>query len=74
MSKLCEQKLKNLGFTRYDWEDEGEEIIDHVLVKGHVVIEVTNLNKVEITTKGNYVELSQIDNTEKLEQLINLLS
>lgn len=74
MSVLCEQKLKNLGFTCYKWEDEGEEVVDHVLAKGNVVIEITNLSKVEITTKGNYIELSKIDNTDKLEQLINLLS
>lgn len=74
MSMLCEQKLKDLGFTRYSWEDDGEEIIDHVLSKGNVVIEITNLSKVEITTKGNYIELSKIDTADKLEQLINLLS
>lgn len=44
------------------------------LKKGSVVIEITNMEKVEITTQGNYIELPKINKDSKLEQLINLLS
>jgi len=72
---LTEDKLKNLGFERYEWRDEdGDTVVDHKLKQGNVVIEITNNKKVEITTQGNYIELPKINDDSKLEQLINLLS
>ncbi|QBQ41186.1 hypothetical protein E2P86_08465 [Sphingobacterium psychroaquaticum] len=72
---ITEDKLKALGFERYEWRDEdGDSIVDHKLKKGSVVIEITNMEKVEITTQGNYIELPKINKDSKLEQLINLLS
>jgi len=72
---LTEDKLKNLGFERYEWRDEdGDTVVDHKLKQGNVVIEITNNEKVEITTQGNYIELPKINDDSKLEQLINLLS
>lgn len=72
---LTEQTLKNLGFQRYEWQDDDEcKFVDYILKHGSVVIEITNMKKVEITTQGNYIELPKIDDDTKLEQLINLLS
>lgn len=71
---LTEIKLKELGFERHQWEDEDGEVVDHKLSKGNLVIEISNMNKVEITTRGNYIELPKINEDSKLEQLINLLS
>lgn len=72
---LTQKKLTCLGFERYEWhDDDGDQIIDYKLTKGNVVIEITNLQTVEITTKGNYINLPKIDDDNKLEQLINLLS
>lgn len=74
MSKFKEEKLKNLGFVRQEWEDEFGTIVDHKLSLFGIKIEITNLSTVEITTQGQYVELARVDSGEKLEQLINLLS
>lgn len=72
---LTEEKLKNLGFERYEWlDDDGDKVVDHRLKQGNLVIEITNMKKVEITTQGNYIELSKINEDNKLELLINLLS
>lgn len=72
---LTEEKLKNLGFERYEWlDDDGDKVVDHRLKRGNLVIEITNMKKVEITTQGNYIELSKINEDNKLELLINLLS
>ncbi|MBE8712564.1 hypothetical protein [Sphingobacterium hungaricum] len=71
---LTNEKLIALGFERCEWEDEGEHFVDHKIQKGNVVIEISNLEKVEVTTKGNYIELPKVDNDQKLEQLLNLLS
>lgn len=71
---LTEKKLKELGFERHEWENEGEHFVDHLLNKGGVTIEITDLKKVEITTKGNYIEFPNLSDDNKLEQLINLLS
>lgn len=72
---LTQEKLTCLGFEKYEWQDDdGDQIIDYKLTKGNVVIEITNLETVEITTKGNYINLPKIDDDNKLEQLINLLS
>jgi len=68
---LTQEKLTCLGFERYEWHDDD---VDYKLTKGNVVIEITNLETVEITTKGNYINLPKIDDDNKLEQLINLLS
>lgn len=71
---LTNEKLIVLGFERSEWEDEGELFVDHKIQKGNVVIEISNLEKVEVTTKGNYIELPKVDNDQRLEQLLNLLS
>lgn len=71
---LTEDKLRLLGFDKLKQVDDDEASIEHVAKIGNVVIEVTNLSIVEITTRGNYIELPKIDNDKKLEQLINLLS
>ena len=71
---LTNEKLLALGFERSEWEDEDEVFVDYRIQKGNVVIEVSNLEKVEVTTKGNYIELPKVDNDQKLEQLLNLLS
>jgi len=71
---LTEIGLKNLGFDRYQWEEDGRIFVDHKLKKGNVIIEITNLKTVEITTTGNYIELPKINEDFKLQQLINLLS
>lgn len=72
---LTEQTLKNLGFQRHEWQDDdGDQVVDYTLKQGNVVIEITNMQKVEITTQGNYIELPKINDDIKLEQLINLLS
>jgi len=72
---LTQEKLTCLGFEKYEWQDEdGDQIVDYKLTKGNVVIEITNLQTVEITTQGNYINLPKINDDNKLEQLINLLS
>ena len=71
---LTEDNLRLLGFDKLEPVDDDEASIEHVAKIGNVVIEVTNLSIVEITTRGNYIELPKIDNDQKLEQLINLLS
>lgn len=71
---LTNEKLLALGFERSEWQDEDELFVDHRIQKGNVVIEISNLEKVEVTTKGNYIELPKVDNDQKLEQLLNLLS
>lgn len=75
MGLFQEETLKSLGFERYEWADEeSEPIIDHKFENEDVTIEITNLETVEITTKGQYIKLPKIDNDQKLEQLINLLT
>lgn len=72
---LTHEKLTCLGFEKYEWQDDdGDQVVDYKLTKGNVVIEITNLETVEITTQGNYINLPKIDDDNKLEQLINLLS
>jgi len=72
---LTNNKLNDLGFERFEWQDEeGEVVVDYKLKRGNVVIEITNMKKVEITTQGNYIELPKINQDSKLEQLINLLT
>ena len=72
---LTQEKLKSLGFKKYEWrDDDGDQVVDYKLKKGNVVIEITNLQTVEITTQGNYINLPKINDDNKLEQLINLLS
>ncbi|QQT60958.1 hypothetical protein I6I97_17305 [Sphingobacterium multivorum] len=67
--------LEDLGFSRYEWSDEEVgTVIDHKFENENFAIEITNLQTVEITTKGQYVELPSIDNDQKLQQLINLLT
>lgn len=72
---LTHEKLKSLGFKKYEWQDDdGDQVVDYKLQRGNVVIEITNLQTVEITTQGNYINLPKINDDNKLEQLINLLS
>ncbi len=71
---LTEGKLKELGFERYTWEDEGHEYTDHKLQTERIAIEITNLETVELTTRGQYVKLDAVTDDDKLEQLINLLT
>ena len=67
--------LEDLGFSRYEWKDEEVgTVIDHKFENENFAIEITNLQTVEITTKGQYVELPSINNEKKLQQLINLLT
>ncbi len=67
--------LEELGFSRYEWADEEVgTVIDHKFENESFAIEITNLQTVEITTKGQYIELPNINNDQKLEQLINLLT
>jgi hypothetical protein len=67
--------LEDLGFSRYEWNDEEVgTVIDHKFENENFAIEITNLQTVEITTKGQYVELPSINNDEKLQQLISLLT
>lgn len=74
MGRFLEGTLQSLGFVRYEWEDEESgKVVDHKFENDNFSIEITNLQTVEITTKGQYVELSNIDNDYKLEQLIELL-
>jgi len=71
---FLEGTLKNLGFSRHEWNDEEVRVVDHKLENEDFAIEITNLQTVEITTKGQYIGLPKIDNDQKLEQLINLLT
>lgn len=67
--------LEDLGFSRYEWNDEEVgTVIDHKFENENFAIEITNLQTVEITTKGQYIELPNINNDQKLEQLISLLT
>lgn len=71
---ITEKKLESLGFSRHTWDDEDNEVVDHKLETENFAIEITNLTTVEITTKGQYVQLEAVNNDDKLEQLINLLT
>jgi len=73
--KFLESTLKDFGFERYEWNDEEIGIVvDHKLETENIAIEITNCETVEITTKGQYIQLPNINSDEKLKHLIELLS
>ncbi len=75
MANFNESTLKDLGFEKYEWQDEDSGlIVDHKFENQNISIEITNYQTVEITTKGQYVELPNIDSGKKLKQLINLIT
>lgn len=75
MGVFLESTLRDLGFQRYEWNDEeAGKIVDHKFENAGISIEITNLKTVEITTKGQYITLSNINCDQKLEQLIHLLT
>lgn len=75
MKNFNESTLKDLGFERYEWEDEDiGKVVDHKFENHNISIEITNYQTVEITTKGQYIGLPNIDTDKKLKQLVKLLS
>ncbi|MFD1770895.1 hypothetical protein [Sphingobacterium suaedae] len=75
MGFFHDESLANLGFSKYEWNDEDlGKVVDHKFENKDLSIEITNYQTVEITTRGQYITLPSITNTQKLEELIKLLT